>query len=136
MNLSGYNYNSSEDFLSYEFYSEGPNGLIRKVIRFTYRELPEIGFEYFNLGFGDWNYEKNKIEDFVVSNNEDADKVLATVALTVLDFTDRYPGVFVFAEGSTPVRTRKYQMGINRHFEEISKLFDVFGLVENGGTKS
>ena len=34
----------------FEFYSEGPNGKIRKVILFT-----PLGNSNFNLGFGDWN---------------------------------------------------------------------------------
>lgn len=133
MNLPRYDYDSSDDFLDYEFYSDGPKGLIRKVVRFSYVDLPEVGLEYFNLGFGDWSAERVRIDDFVVSNNEDADKVLATVAFTVMDFTDNYPGFLVYAEGSTPVRTRKYQMGINRHLAEISEIFDVYGLVENKG---
>jgi len=39
----------------------------------------------------------------------------------------------VYVQGSTPARTRAYQMGINRYFDEIEFLFYIFGLVENSG---
>lgn len=87
----------------------------------------------YNLGFGDWNEEEKKIDDFVVSNNKDAERVLATVAHAVIDFTDHYPDVIVYAEGSTTARTRRYQMGINKYWHEIEPIFDVLGLVENEG---
>jgi hypothetical protein len=50
---------------------------------------------------------------------------LATVADTVLDFTNTYPDAFVFAQGSTPARTWLYQMGIGSFFDEIGGLFSV-----------
>lgn len=131
MNFERYDYKANESFLDYEFYSEGPKGVIKKVVRFTLVSLPS--FNYYNLGFGDWNEEEQRIDDFVISNNQDAERVLATVAATVMDFTTCYPGVVVYAEGSCPVRTRRYQMGINKHWSEINPFFEVYGLVENQG---
>jgi len=61
------------------------------------------------------------------SNNQDRDKVLATVAYTALDFTNRFPDVQVFAEGGTSARTRLYQMGIANNFMEINKFFEIEG---------
>lgn len=131
MNFDRYNYKVSESFLDYEFYSEGPKGAIEKVVRFTLVSSPF--FSYYNLGFGDWNEDKKKIDDFVVSNNLDAERVLATVASTIIDFTSRFPDVIIYAEGSTPSRTRRYQMGMNKYWHEIDPIFDVYGLVENQG---
>ena len=37
----------------------------------------------------------------------------------------------IFAIGSTPSRTRLYQMGISRYFDEILELFMISGLLEN-----
>jgi hypothetical protein len=36
-------------------------------------------------------------------------------------------------EGSTPARTRLYQMGIAKYYQEISEVFDIQGLTENNG---
>ena len=69
----------------------------------------------------------------MISNNQDAERVLATVASTVIDFTDHYPDVIIYAEGSTDSRTRRYQMGINKYWSEIDPIFEVFGLMENQG---
>lgn len=107
----------------YEFFSEGPKGKIKKVIR--YRLIQEFPNHIFNLGFGDWSEEKEEIDDMVATNNQDRQKVLATVADTVLDFTSTYPDAFVFARGSTPGRTRLYQMGIATFFDEIGSLFSI-----------
>lgn len=134
MNLEQYNIEASNDFLEYHFYSEGPKGAIKKVVRFT--KVNASSFTYYNLGFGDWKEEDNAIDDFVISNNQDAERVLATVAATVMDFSNHYPDFFIYAEGSTNSRTRRYQMGINKYWKEIESIFEVFGLVENEGFKS
>lgn len=133
MNLEQYNIEAAPDFMEYSFYSDGPKGAIKKVVRFTKVDLPT--FNYYNLGFGDWNEQEKRINDFVVSNNQDAERVLATVAATVIDFSNHYPDALIYAEGSTTSRTRRYQMGINKYWQDISELFEVFGLIENEGFK-
>lgn len=125
MDLYGYDYKTNEDFLDYEFYSEGPKGRIKKVVRFTPRNAG--GVTYFNLGFGDWNESKKRIDDRAISNNHDRDKILATVAAMVLEFTNRFPDVWVYAKGSTSARTRLYQMGISAHWKDIEPLMQVYG---------
>ena len=42
-------------------------------------------------------------------------------------FTGKYPECWVFATGSTEVRTRLYRMGISNNLEEIEEEFDVLG---------
>ncbi len=37
MDIRGYEYKTNEELLNYEFCSEGPNGKIKKVVRFTLR---------------------------------------------------------------------------------------------------
>lgn len=54
-------------------------------------------------------------------------KVLATVAATVLDFTDSYPNALIYATGSTPARTRLYRIGIANNLNEIKGKFVVLG---------
>jgi hypothetical protein len=131
MNLEQYNIEVTEDFLEYNFYSKGPKGAINKIVRFTKAKVSH--HIYYNLGFGDWNEQENRIDDFIISNNQDAERVLATVAATVIDFCNHYPDALIYAEGSTLSRTRRYQMGINKYWEEIEPNFDVFGLIENEG---
>jgi hypothetical protein len=130
MNHSRYEFQTSEAFLDFEFFSDGPKGPIRKVIRYTPRNVE--GTTYFNLGFGDWNDVECRIDDFSNSNNQDTQKVLATVAATVLDFTAVYPDMPVYAQGSTPARTRLYQMGISANLEEIEPFLEIYALKRDG----
>lgn len=130
MTIAHYDYQVSEDFHNYEFWSDGPKGKIRKVIWFTRVNLQE-GF-LFNLAFGDLD-DAGVFNDLVTSNNHDAEKVLATVARTVIAFTNIYPNALIFAEGSTLSRTPRYQMGINKFWKEIEPYFNVFGLVKDKG---
>jgi hypothetical protein len=130
MNLSKYRYKTNDSFLDYEFYSIGPNGRIKKVVRYSPQNAG--GITYFNLGFGDWNEKKNRIDDLAITNNKDRQKILATVAATVLEFTLHFPDVPVYAKGSTPARTRLYQMGIVANWKEIEPLVRVYGYVEGG----
>jgi hypothetical protein len=69
--------------------------------------------------------------DTVFSNNGDGDKILATVAKIIFDFTAKYPEALIFIKGSTITRTRWYQMGINRHWGEIEKIFYFQGYCNN-----
>ncbi len=124
MNLPHYDYLTS-DFQEYAFDSIGPNGKIRKVVRFQkLQDNPVI----YNLAFGDQDPNSGEVDDSTTSNNADRDIVLATVAHTVNDFCDHYGNHFIYATGSTPARTRLYQMGINKIFDEICTKFDVYGI--------
>lgn len=115
MNLSSYPVVASDPFI-YHFYSEGPIGRIKKAV--IYAPIEE---DFFNLAFGDWDENLRRINDSKRTNNSDRDKVLATVAFTALDFTNRFPNVLVFAEGTTTARTRLYQMSIANNLLEINK---------------
>ncbi|TFF33907.1 DUF6934 family protein [Mucilaginibacter psychrotolerans] len=129
MNLSRYDYIPGDDFTEYEFFSEGPNGRIRKMIAFTI--VQEYPFLIYNLAFGDVDA-AGEINDAVTSNNEDRDKVLATVAHSINDFCDRDGNHLIFAQGSNPARTRLYQMSIARNFTELQSDFDIKGLTDKG----
>jgi hypothetical protein len=130
MTIANYDCLVSENFFRYDFCSEGPNGKIKKVILFTRATLH--GNFIYNLAFGDIDKD-GKLNDFVTSNNQDAEKVLATVAQAVISFTNMYPDALIFTEGSTPARTRRYQMGINKFWKDIEPDFKVFGLLKNKG---
>nr|WP_235884463.1 hypothetical protein [Pedobacter hiemivivus] len=109
----------------YEFESEGPNGRIKKEVQYTMVNLD--GFVYYNLGFGDLNI-NGDVDDLSISNNKDRDKILATVAQTVIQFTEYLPNALIYVEGSTPVRTRLYQMAIALNLKDISEFLTIYGL--------
>ncbi len=87
MNLERYNYFTSDDFKSYSFYSIGPKGRIKKTV--VYSKIQEEPIIY-NLAFGDEDSATGKIDDNVISNNDDRDMILATVAGTIYSFCERY----------------------------------------------
>ncbi len=128
MNKPKYLYKSEEFLRIYEFVSEGPKGRIKKMVQFT-----ETGTEnVYNLAFGDYDEVTQTINDLSITNNGDSLKVLATVASTVYAFTEKYPEAWIFATGSTIVRTRLYRMGITNNLAEIKADFEVYGLTEQG----
>ena len=113
---------------TYEFYSDGPKGKIRKAVNFKRKCVSNQKF--FNLGFGDWDEKTNSIADKIITNNKDRDKVLATVAVAVLDFITNYPEEIIFATGSTDSRTRLYQMSLARILPEVKDFFTIKGFVD------
>lgn len=119
MNLEKYSVISDNSRLTYEFLSEGPKGTIKKVV--LYQEVEE---NIYNLAFGDWDEKAQKIIDYSRTNNNDRNKVLATVASTVIDFMRHHPGAVIFAKGITPGKTRLYQIGISHNWPKISQSFD------------
>ncbi len=82
-----YQFESSPDLLTFEFDSVGPKGIVTKVVHYT--EINVKGF--FNLGFGDKEPQSGYISDLTVTNNNDSQKVLATVARTLYLFTEGIP---------------------------------------------
>ena len=131
MNLPKYPLNSSDKMMTFEFVSEGDKGLIYKLVRFQETNLKDL----YNLGFGDKNLETGEIDDKIISNNGDSEKVLATVVATLYAFTDKYPDVWVYATGSTKARTRLYRMGITKFLNDVKKDFEIFGELENDWDK-
>ncbi len=127
MNLEKYEYLADEDYKSFMFLSQGPRGLIKKVVNYTPLATLPDGQPVMNLGFGDWDEAGSGVDYAATSNNSDRDKILATVASTLLAFTEVLGKLLVYAKGSTPAKTRLYQMGINAHFSAIEPLFEVYG---------
>lgn len=113
----------------------------KKVVIYSKIEYPKYfglpsDTDVYNLGFGDFNEETGEINDEIVSRNGDTEKVLATVANTANEFWEEYPDSLLFfrgsqTEGEKPLRTRLYQMGINKYMNEISAIVDVFGFIND-----
>lgn len=126
MDLERYNVKSDDGGFSFEFLSEGPKGIIKKIIEYQHFENG-----VFNLAFGDLDEASGKLIDYSRSKNGDRDKILSTIASTVDDFLNQHPTAVVVAKGITPAKTRLYQMAINKHRREIDKKFDVMGYYQN-----
>ncbi len=126
MKIDKYPVNIGETSMVFEFVSDGINGKIPKLVIYSETHL----HNFYNLGFGDKDETTGEIDDEVVTNNGDSEKVLATVASTLYTFTDKFPEAMVFATGSTKARTRLYRIGISNNVEEIQEDFEVFGLAD------
>jgi hypothetical protein len=127
MHLDSYSPVSNPTHDTYEFLSEGPKGTVKKVVQYQ-----ALSPGVYNLAFGDWDEEAQEISDDVRTNNADRDKVLATVAAIVIDFMAYHPGAILFAQGSTPARTRLYQIGIKANWHQIRHTFDLIGFTTEG----
>ena len=126
MKLDKYELQAGDKLLTYEFLSEGPKGKIEKLIQFTLVNENNL----YNLAFGDKDPVSGMIDDQVVTDNGDREKVLATVVAAVYAFTDYFSFAWVYATGSTASRTRLYRMGINKYFELIEDDFEIFGQLQ------
>ena len=127
MKLPKYQLKSTEKLSSYEFISEGTKGLITKRIQFT--QINRKGV--YNLAFGDKDILSGDIDDLAISNNGDSEKILATVIGAVYSFCDKNPNAWILATGSTASRTRLYQIGIAKYYEDLTEEFDIYGQVED-----
>ena len=127
MEQERYNYSAEKKLMYFEFFSIGPKGQIKKIIEFSETNVKDV----YNLAFGDFDEKTQQISDTIVTNNGEGLKVLATVASSVYAFTAKRPEAWVFATGSTDVRTRLYRMGLTNNLAEISKDFNVYGLKED-----
>ncbi len=96
MNLDWYEH-SERYFQTLNFAARGRMGGLRKLLGLVL--IPQNGITFFNLGFGDLNEELNHVDDQTITNNKDRDKILATVAAAVLQFTDFYSDMIVYAKG-------------------------------------
>jgi hypothetical protein len=124
MKLPKYEYLTEDHAELFKFTSEGPKGKIKKLVVYT-KMLEE---DIYNLAFGDYDEETDSINDKSITDNNDKQKVLSTVASTLYVFTEKHPNMWVYATGSSTARTRLYRMGITINLEEIKEDFEVYGL--------
>ena len=127
MKLDRYELKAGRNLTTFEFLSEGRNGKIVKLIQFQRMNIPEL----YNLAFGDKHSETSVLDDKIVTDNGDSEKVLATVVAAVYAFADKYPQAWIYATGSTQARTRLYRMGINKYFDVAEVDFDIMGEQQN-----
>ena len=118
----------SSDGLQFEFTSKGPKGEIKKIVQFS----PTKAKDVLNLAFGNFK-DDGSIDDATTNDNKDRDKILATIAQIVYDFTAIYPDKYIFFTGSTKERNRLYRMAITLNFDELAKTFLIWGLAAEEG---
>jgi hypothetical protein len=105
MDIERYQIENNVNSVYFEFVSKGNQGSIVKLVKYDLLyEKPLV----YNLGFGD-KTAKGEIDFDTISNNGDTEKVLATVAYTLVDFFQEYPNAIVYFVGLTKNRTRLYQ---------------------------
>ena len=127
MNIEKYPVVIGATSMVYEFKSEGNKGEISKLVIYSETHL----HNFYNLGFGDKDEITGDIDDTVITNNGDSEKVLATVAATLYTFTEKFPDAMVFATGSSTARTRLYRIGISNNLAAIKADFEIFGLTKD-----
>lgn len=142
MQIEKYRTETESNRLSYSFYSVGEK-TIKKIVEYT--KLPKywmianglpIDADVYNLALGDENIDADDFSDQIISNNGDMDKVLATVADTAFNFWEYYPNALIFFEGSQPegqehLRTYLYRKKMERFFDKISSVADIYGRLDD-----
>ena len=123
MELEKYVLESDDEQEIFDFYSQGPKGNILKRVAYVPTSIPDV----WQLVMGDYDVDKDEIDFLNVTNNNDREKVLATVGVTLYSFFSKKSDVMVYAKGSTKSRTRLYQIGINKMYEDLKKDFEIFG---------
>lgn len=109
-----------------DFESTGRFGIIKKRVAFIPTNIPGV----FNLTYGDIKGD-GKIDDLSISDNGDRNKLLATIAKVVIEYTARYPHRYIYFRGSSNARTRLYRMAITLHLKELSQLFEIYAETEH-----
>lgn len=113
----------SDDGREFKFTSTGPNGDITIVVQYNETNFPNT----YNLAFGNL-LNSGELDDLVKNCNQDRNKILATVAASVFEFTAANPGKYVFFTGSTSVRTRLYRMALTNNLSELGIDFEILGV--------
>ena len=111
----------NEDYNKFDFISEGCNGKIPKRIEIMSTPMPYV----YNLAFGDVK-ENGELDDLIVRNNGDRNKILATIVKVVMDFTYKFPDRYIYFRGSTEHRTRLYRIVVSLNLEELSEIFEIY----------
>jgi hypothetical protein len=114
------------DLSTFEFISTGRYGDILKRIMFVQTPNPYV----YNLAFGNVD-EFDDIDDTAVSDNGDRNKILATLAKVIDQYTRKYPERRIYFRGSTKERTRLYRIAIGLNLEDLSETFEIYGEVDN-----
>jgi hypothetical protein len=116
--------------LHFDFISEGKKGAVLKRVSFV-----EFEYGFFNMGLGDVDENTCEVTYLSITDNDDRDKVLATVAQIIDELFTLYPQHTIYFKGTSDSRTRLYQIAINHYFDELDSKFHVLGELEDKMTR-
>jgi hypothetical protein len=119
-----YHFEQNETTTQFVFFSEGQQGRIMKAIIFSLYDRHR-----WNIAFGDVG-PTLEVDDKAISNNNDALKVLRTVAATAIAFSEKYPERSLVVFPVDEKRKRLYNLLFRRQLEEIQTIFDVYGKLQ------
>jgi len=122
-----YELSSASDYTVFQFFSEGRNGKVDKRIQFGPFLLEDYGRVY-NCAFGDWDEDRQTLDDRTITNNGDRDRVLSTVVDSIYIYADHYPERIIHIKGSDEVRTYLYGRIISMFRDDMFKEFRIFGV--------
>jgi hypothetical protein len=116
------NIERSADFKQYSFINSGPKGDLMKLVKFNaFKGVTDSH----NLALGTI---RGELADYgETTDNNDRDKVLATIFHIAQIFSLAYPDQMIFIRGRNEVTTRLYRGAINHGYEEIIKEYFVYG---------
>jgi hypothetical protein len=118
-----YPYYPLKEKAHYIFESEGVKGSVFKIVALTLNKD-----NTWNLGFGDLKTD-GFVNDSIITNNQDAAKVIRTVAKIAIDFLVQNPESTVEIKPVDVKRKRLYNSVFQRYYEEIDPLFNLLGFV-------
>lgn len=121
MKTAFYDFNIGADARRYTFTSVGPRP-VNKVVLYSETDF----LNYYTLSLADVEPD-GQLNYLSARNNGDLERILATVAQTLLAFLAHYPAAHVAFAGSTPSRTRLYQIVLTRELQAASAKFVIFG---------
>ena len=127
MELETYDIHKDKQSTAFSFESVGPKGTIQKLVVYQESSIPNL----FNLAFGDYDALTGELDDLIVSDNGDEEKVLATVVSTIHKFFNNTPEAIVYLTGSTPSRTRLYRIAISKYLPVFEDKFEILGELES-----
>ena len=117
-----YPFTFQQEALRFEFVSVGKRE-IKKAILYSATNIPNL----YSLTLSDIR-DDNSLDIHATSNNGDMPKILATASQTIYHFFSHYPGSIIGFTGSTPSRTRLYQIAIARELDQALDRFKIWGI--------
>lgn len=120
-----YPYFVLQEKTQYIFKSIGEKDVL-KIVQISPLDEKDI----WNLGFGDLG-DDGFVDDSVVTNNHDAQKVLRTVAKIAIDFLEKYPDHTLEIRPVDTKRKRLYNGIFQRYFTELAPMFKIIGIFGN-----
>ena len=115
-----YPFLSNRDKWHFEFESVGLKGKITKVVLFS-----KLKKDVWNLGFGDKR--DNDFDDEVISNNGDLTKVMSTVFVIGMAFSERWPDRILYIDPVDRKRGMLYNAIFERNRIELEEVFVIEG---------